>query len=139
MTLPNLAGGSLYFTVPALMLLLQANTPVDVISQIERTGLLGAALFAVSVLWKTRREEQAKKEVQLDAKDAQIATKDAQLFSMIEHTVASMTAQVETNRELRKIIEDSVKAKTELTSAIERLSDGLVALPCVRVPEVPKR
>lgn len=119
--LTSIALKSLFFTVPALAIqsaVLPAVNDYSWVSQAEHTGLVGCLLFAVGVLWKNRGEELSKRDVQL-------ADKDKQIITMVEHVTAAMISQVETNRELRKIIEESVKTKMELKGSIDNLANSL--------------
>jgi hypothetical protein len=84
------------------------------LAQVEHLGLTGALLIAVVVLYRSN------------------VKKDEQLIIATEHNTAALTAQIETNRELRKIIEDSVHAKQELKAAIDLLGKSLGELPCQR-------
>lgn len=119
-TLASLAFKSILVTAPALAIQGIVMNPADFnwVSQVERTGLLGALLLAVAILWRNRSEEIGKKETQLSEKDKQI-------LALMEHVTAALTSQVETNRELRKVVEESVRTKIELKASIDALALAL--------------
>jgi len=70
--------------------LLQVATPdignYSFVSQIKDTGLLGALVIAVAVLWRS------------------LVEKDKLLIAVMKDVTAALTAQVESNKELRKVI-----------------------------------
>jgi hypothetical protein len=131
----NLAIKTIFVTAPMLAFAQITSTPgVDLpwISQIERTGLLGALLLAVGFLWKSRESDNA-------VFRAKVAEKDQQILTMTEHVTASLTMQVETNRELRKILEESARAKDNLAQAIELMTSTLTKRPCLLEEEGQKK
>ena len=100
--------------------------------------MTGALLIAVYVLWRSREQLAVKIDIVIEKKDAISADKDKQILTMIEHVTSSLTLQVETNREMRKSLEDSIRVKTEILAqskelkmSIDHLGASLEGLPCV--------
>jgi len=129
------------------------------IGQVERTGLLGALLIAVWILARkldalmdskdkliadqvqqrtadaTRKdalllEKDQLRVAELAKKDAQLEEKDRQQLDMVAKMMATLTQQVETNRELREIIRESVQTKAALKVSIDTLGENIAKLPC---------
>ena len=100
------------------------------VGQVRDAGLVGALLIAVYALWRSWEQMLVKIDQVIEKKDAQILEKDKQILQMIEHVTAGQITQVETNRELRKIIEESVRTKSELKVSIDAMCKGLANLPC---------
>jgi hypothetical protein len=98
----------------AVLLLVQQVLPSDFgwAGQIERLGLTGALIVAVGVLWRSQ------------------ARKDEQLREITKQVAEALAFNTDTQKELRKIVEESTKAKQELGAAIEDLSRGLERFPC---------
>ena len=110
----------IYVLTPVLAFA-QVTAPIGELTwlgQVERTGLYGALLVAVAFLWKSRESDN-------NFWRTQIADKDKQILTMTEHITASLALQVETNRELRKIIEESTRAKEDLAHSIDIMTRGL--------------
>ena len=133
----NFAVWAMFILVPLTLAAQISDTLVQVgpvpdlswIGQLRDAGLTGALLVAVYFLWRSREGLITRIDLLIEKKDALLLEKDKQILSMMEHVTASQTAQVETNRELRKIIEDSVKAKQDLTHAIEDLASKVDGCP----------
>ena len=98
------------------------------LGQLRDAGLTGALLVAVYFLWRSREGLITKIDLIVEKKDAVLLEKDKQILLMVEHVTASQTVQVETNRELRKVIEEVIAAKREHTTAIEIHTQAIEAL-----------
>lgn len=128
----------IYVLTPFLAFAQAVASPIPTefswVTQAERMGLLGCLLLAVAVLWK----QSLRKDGELKKKEEQfyekLQEKDRQLVDLMRHVTEIMTSQVETNRELRKTIDESVKVKLELMQAFDRLRNNLEDRPCM-VPE----
>ena len=134
---------TIFITTPLILLSqipgVGAIPDLSWIGQIRDAGLVGALLVAVYALWRSRESMIVKIDLIIDKNSGIMLDKDKQILSMIEHVTAAQTAQVETNRELRKIIEDSVKAKVDLTTSINLLGGKLATLPCTMEDITQKR
>ena len=84
----------------------------DWTSSIEHLTLNGALICAVIVLWK------------------QLGKKDDLVIASAQTVTETLAAAAASNVELRKIIEESVTTKRELTGAIDRLQVSIGELPC---------
>jgi hypothetical protein len=91
--------------------------------QIERLTLQGALILAVFVLWRSLQRKDSQNAALVEAKELQIT-------KLVETTTAALITGAETQRELRKIVEESTIAKRDLTSAIEKLATSMGVLPC---------
>ncbi len=69
----------------------------------ERLTLAGAMMLAVTVLWRS------------------LASKDALVIQFAKTMTEALTAASESNKELRRIIEESVQSKQELAEATREL------------------
>jgi hypothetical protein len=78
----------------------------------EHLTLSAALLLAVAVLWRN------------------LTTKDALLIASTATVTQALASAAASNAELRHIIEESVKAKQEMTLAITALTARIEALPC---------
>lgn len=77
--------------------------PVDWSTQAEHLTLSGAMVIAIAVLWRA------------------LVSKDALLIQSTKIVTEALAASASSNAELRKIIEDSVTAKRDLTDSIDSL------------------
>ena len=113
--------------LPGALLLYQSAAPVagpnadGLISNLDRLTLAGAAVLACGVLWRA------------------LAKKDDLLVEMMKSVTAALTGASDSNKELRLIIEESVRTKQELRVSIDQLRTGLNALPCNIPDEVAAR
>lgn len=126
-----LVTGPLLLAVQAASAALPSVPELTWIGQIRDAGLVGALLVAVYTLWKSREALLLKIDSIIEKKEAGYAEKDNQILKMMEHVTTTLATQVETNRELRKTLEESVHAKEALAVSISQLKDGLFILPCV--------
>ena len=92
----------------------------DWMNAAEHLTLSGALILAVIVLWK-----------QVGKKDIDIAKKDDLLVESAKTVTAALAGAAASNIELRRIIEESVEAKRQLSNSIEGLRTALQKLPCV--------
>ena len=76
----------------------------------EHLTLDGALLVAVVVLWKSNQE------------------KDRQLIETVKTVTSTLHSVNASNQELRKVIEESIRAKDQLREAIEHLRLGIETL-----------
>ena len=107
-------GGSvatIYLT--SMLLLFQQVLPDGgVAAQVERLGLTGALVVAVGVLWRS------------------MSRKDDQLILLTKQAAEALAFNTDTQKELRKIVEESTKAKMELKDTVDGLRRGLAKIPC---------
>lgn len=98
----------------ACMMLVQQVLPPDagIAAQIERLGLTGALILAVGVLWRS------------------LSKKDDQLTLITRQVTEALAFNTDTQKELRSIVEASTKAKQDLKSAIDELTQGIHQFPC---------
>lgn len=104
--------------VPAVFLLfiqISPSSSPDLISNLDRITLAGAAILACGVLWRS------------------LGKKDESMFKMVETVTASLTAATDSNKELRKIIEENVGTNRQLSQTIERLESAIGNLPCTEI------
>jgi hypothetical protein len=87
-------------------LFLQAvpDSPVAIVGQLERVGIVGASLGACVVLWRTLQK------------------KDDQNLQLVKAVSEALVASTDAQKELRKIVEESTRAKEHLTQAIDKLT-----------------
>jgi len=105
--------GAIYFT--AAMLLIQQAVPdltSGTFAQVERLGLTGALVLAVGVLWRS------------------MSKKDEQLMSLTKQAAEALAFNTDTQKELRKIVEESTIAKRELKESVDGLRTGMAKIPC---------
>ena len=95
------------------------NPSEDWINSAKDLTLSSALIVAVVVLWK-----------QLGKKEDTIAKKDDVLIESAKQVTKALEQSTMSNVELRKIIDESVAAKRELTMAIDLLKDAIGHLPC---------
>lgn len=100
----------LFQGVSFVALYLQANT--DLISQTEHLTLTAALVVAVGVLWRS------------------LKVKDDIVLSSTQKVVEALTMTTDANRELRRVIEESVNFQHELRESVESLRD--LALDIIR-------
>ena len=84
----------------------------DTVFMVERITLEGALVVAVAVLWKSKGET------------------DKNLALITREMVSALSFNIDTQKELRKIVEESTTAKQLLTQAIENLKTGMERFPC---------
>lgn len=93
-----------------LMYVIAQSAPqqlIDWTSQAEHLTLSGAMVIAIAVLWKS------------------LQAKDGLLMQSIRTMTEALAETATSNRELRKIIEDSVNAKRQLSESIDLLRKDL--------------
>lgn len=93
-----------------MMSVLEQSAPqqlIDWIGQAEHLTLSGAMVIAIAVLWKS------------------LQAKDGLLMQSIRTMTEALAETATSNRELRKIIEDSVNAKRQLAESIDMLRKDL--------------
>jgi hypothetical protein len=105
---------ALYLPVLSAM---QTLAPVqgDWTNSIERLTLSGALVVAVISLWR------------------QLVKKDELLITSAKTMTEALAASAASNIELRRIIDESVLVKQQLTTAIDLLRVGISKLPCTAV------
>lgn len=111
----GLSGGHSVQTIyvsAALLLVQQILPDFGWVGQVERLGLTGALILAVGVLWRSQ------------------VRKDEQLQTITKEVAQALAFNTDTQKELRKIVEDSTKAKQDLKIAIDELTNGIGKFPC---------
>lgn len=121
------------FATSAYGFLLQAGSAAspDLFSQIERLGLTSAALVAVVVLYTAQQKRETAYKESLASKDAAISEKDKLVVDMVRQMMEVLTATKDSTVELRRVIEDSVESKQELTQVVAALRAELKLRPCL--------
>ena len=118
-------------TAPLLAVSQIISPDLTWVGQIREAGLTGALLIAVWALWRSWESLIRKIDDAIQRKDGALAEKDKQILLMLEHVTAAQVAQVEASKELRKIVEESVRTKAELKASIDLLARSLEDLPCI--------
>ena len=102
-----------FFFGLALVNFIVQELPVEWISPAERITLVSALLVAVIVLWRSLQQ------------------KDNLSVEGTRQITLALTTAATSNAELRKIIEDSVRTKQELTEEFKLLRISMGNLPCL--------
>lgn len=95
-------------------LLWQISTPSVGGNDIQQMSLHGVLIAAVVVLWRA-----------LSAKDVQISAKDMQIAEMTRAVTVALTTSAAANGELRRIIEQSMSTKEQLSDSLSSLCTQL--------------
>ena len=94
-------------------ILQSAQQASEFLTSARDATLVGTLITAVGVLWKNTSQ------------------KDKQLLETTRMVVEALGQAASSNQELRKIIEQSVASKVELTEAIKELSVEMRSKPCL--------
>jgi hypothetical protein len=87
---------------------------------VQQLTLVGALIIAVGVLWRA------------------LSSKDEALVNATKMTTEALVTAATTSTELRHIIEESVKAKKDLSESIDLLRVSITRLPCVVLKDIVK-
>lgn len=115
---------TVFSSIPAVVLLQAAPVPSEIgwAAQIKDIGTIGFLALACVVLAKFVLK-----------KDLQVQQKDEQILAMTMTVTEALSVAAASNAELRKIMEESVKAKDRLAGSIELLEERIGQLECTRV------
>jgi hypothetical protein len=89
------------------------QSDTTLLNQANNLTLSGALIVAVGVLWRA------------------LAKKDDAVLTATKTVTEALITASNSNRELRKVIEESVRANKEINSSIDELRASLAALPCI--------
>jgi hypothetical protein len=92
---------------------------------VQRLTLVGALVVACGVLWRALAAALAAKDILAKAYS------DA-LITATKSTTEALDTAAASNVELRRIVEESVTTKRELTEAIHMLAARIGEMPCVK-------